>query len=79
MAVKPRRCEVCGGTIEEVRLELVPESRRCKKCSHEQGSDTLLRATTKATGKTGSLKSTGTDVESAEVVRRKLNPPGELS
>jgi hypothetical protein len=74
MAIKSRPCQRCGTINPEERLEIVPETRLCVKCSQETGGDTRLRVSTRRMGKAGSLKRTGTDIESVEIVRRRLPP-----
>ena len=75
MAVKPRQCERCQAMIPAGRLEVLPRTRLCVKCSRETGGDLRLRVITRRTGKAGSLKRTGTDIESVEWVRREVRPP----
>ena len=74
MAVKPRQCERCQAMISAGRLEALPMTRLCVKCSRETGGDLRLRVNTRRTGKTGSLKKTGVEVESVEWVRREVPP-----
>lgn len=77
MAVKPRQCERCQAMISAGRLEALPRTRICVKCSRETGGDLRLRVSTKRTGKAGSLKRTGTDIDSVEWVRREVRPLAE--
>jgi hypothetical protein len=72
MAMKPRPCQRCQVMIPLERLEALPKTRLCVKCSRETGGDLRLVVRTCRTGKAGSLKRTGTDIESVEIVRRPL-------
>jgi len=74
MAVKPRQCQRCQAMISAGRLEALPRTRLCVKCSRETGGDLRLRVSTKGQGKAGSLKKTGVDIESVEWVRREVPP-----
>ena len=77
MAVKPRQCQRCQAMIPVGRLEALPRTRLCVKCSRETGGDLRLRVNTKGQGKAGSLKKTGVDIESVEWVRREVPPQDE--
>jgi hypothetical protein len=54
------------------RLEALPQTRLCVKCSAETGGDVRLRITTRKQGKSGSLKSTGEVIDHVEWVRREI-------
>ena len=56
-----RSCRFCGAEIPPARLKALPDTLICVKCSERKGG---------STGKAGSLKRTGQDVE----VRRKPKP-----
>lgn len=36
-----RSCEMCGKTIPNERLEILPQTKRCVKCAEEHGSDVV--------------------------------------
>jgi len=56
MPTKERPCERCRAMIPAERLEALPETRLCVKCSQEIGSDFEVRAVPENLGKSGSLK-----------------------
>lgn len=56
MAVKPRPCQRCKAEIPVERLEVVPETRLCVKCSKELGGEFDVTAVPENLGKAGSLK-----------------------
>jgi hypothetical protein len=68
--IEGRACRYCGVEIPQARLKALPDTRICVKCSETKGGEYELEVTTNSTGKTGSLKRTGQDVE----IRRKLKP-----
>jgi hypothetical protein len=74
MSVKQRACQRCQKMISVGRLEVFPETRLCAECSQETGGDMKLRVTTRNTGKSGSLKQTGTDIDGVEWERRQVPP-----
>ena len=65
--IERRSCRFCGVEIPQARLKALPDTRICVKCSDGKGGEFELELTTNSTGKAGSLKRTGRDVE----VRRK--------
>jgi RNA polymerase-binding transcription factor DksA len=65
--IERRSCRFCGVEIPQARLKALPDTRICVKCSQSKGAEFELEVTTNSTGKAGSLKRTGQDVE----VRRK--------
>ncbi|MGZ5917781.1 MAG: TraR/DksA C4-type zinc finger protein [Methyloceanibacter sp.] len=65
--IERRSCRFCGVEIPQARLKALPDTRICVKCSESKGSEFELEVTTNSTGKAGSLKRTGQDVD----VRRK--------
>ena len=65
--IERRSCRFCGVEIPQVRLKALPDTRICLKCSESKGGEFELEVTTNSTGKAGSLKRTGQDVD----VRRK--------
>jgi len=70
MEANARTCRVCGVEIPATRLEAMPDTRVCVKCSDKMGGEFELEVTVSATGKAGSLKKTGQDVS----VKRKRRP-----
>ena len=65
-----RSCRFCAAEIPPARLKALPDTLICVKCSERKGGEFELEVTTSSTGKAGSLKRTGQDVE----VRRKPKP-----
>ena len=53
---KTRPCERCGEMIPAERVEALPETRLCIKCSREMGGEFQLIMTPENLGKSGSLK-----------------------
>lgn len=74
MAKRPRPCTRCGTMIPVERLEAVPLTRLCVQCSAETGGDVRMRVNIRKLRKPGSLKGTGTDIESVELIRRDVPP-----
>jgi len=68
--IEGRSCRYCGVEIPSARLKALPDTRICVKCSEAKGGEYELEVTTNSTGKAGSLKRTGQDLD----VRRKLKP-----
>jgi hypothetical protein len=68
--IEGRSCRYCGAEIPHARLKALPDTRIYVKCSEAKGGEYELEVTTNSTGKAGSLKRTGQDVD----VRRKLKP-----
>lgn len=56
MALKSRPCQRCKVEIPVERLEVVPETRLCVKCSQDVGGEFEIRAVSENLAKTGSLK-----------------------
>jgi hypothetical protein len=80
MALKPRPCQRCKEMIPVERLEILPQTRLCVRCSEAVGGDLRLKVRTKAQGKAGSLKKTGReDIEAVEWVRKRLPREDELT
>ena len=63
-------CRVCGVEIPKERLEVIPDTRVCVKCSAKIGGEFELKVTVNSTAKAGSLKKTGQEVS----VKRQLRP-----
>ena len=70
MSSSKRDCRVCGKAIPEARLEAIPETLVCVRCSEKIGGEFELEVKVSSTGKAGSLKKTGQDV----AVARKRRP-----
>ena len=62
-----RYCRKCGVEIPVARIKAIPDTLVCVKCSERIGGEFELEVTTSSTGKAGSLKKTGQQVE----IRRK--------
>ena len=73
MGVRSRGCERCKGPISPERLEAMPETRLCLKCSEEVGSDFKLSASNENLAKTNSLKKNygGVNIQKK---RRRIEP-----
>ncbi|HEV3020823.1 MAG TPA: TraR/DksA C4-type zinc finger protein [Pirellulales bacterium] len=56
MAIKPRPCKRCKAEISAERLEAVPGTVLCVKCSQEVGGEWEYSFKEVNTGKAGSLK-----------------------
>jgi hypothetical protein len=74
MARKPRPCQRCKAEIPLERIEALPETRLCVRCSEEVGGDFERVAVVRNQGKAGSLKHTGTDITEIKKVRRRIEP-----
>ena len=73
MAMRPRPCERCGTEIPAERIEVMPETRICVKCSHEVGGEFVRKVRAVNTAKAGSLKRNYSNYE-MKLVRKKLEP-----
>jgi hypothetical protein len=62
VAAEVRYCRICEDEIPRARLEALPDTRVCIKCSEKIGGEFELEVTISRTGKAGSLKKTGVDV-----------------
>ena len=56
MAVTSRPCQRCNALIPIERIEALPETPLCLKCSQEVGGDFEVVVTSENLAKTGSLK-----------------------
>ena len=56
MSTKKRFCQRCGVEIPAERIEALPETRVCIKCSEAIGGEFELRISRENLGKAGSLK-----------------------
>jgi hypothetical protein len=63
MDTEVRHCRVCGIEIPQARLRALPDTSVCVKCSNSIGGEFELEVTISNTGKAGSLKKTGQQVE----------------
>ena len=70
METEARRCRRCGVEIPRERLEVIPDTLICVKCSQKIGGEFELRVRVGGTGKAGSLKITGQEVS----VKRQRRP-----
>jgi hypothetical protein len=55
-------CRICEVEIPVERLELMPDTLVCVKCSQKIGGEFELKVMIGGTGKVGSLKITGQEV-----------------
>ncbi len=56
MANGPQLCARCGEEIPAERIEAIPETRVCVRCSAEMGGEFVVYAEAERTSKEGSLK-----------------------
>jgi hypothetical protein len=61
--IEPRSCRLCGKLIPPGRLKAMPETMLCVGCSERTGGEFELEVTISSTGKAGSLKKTGEEVQ----------------
>ncbi len=71
METKAKLCRICGTEIPPERLEVIPDTLLCVKCSQKIGGEFELKVRVGGTGKPGSLKITGQEV-SVQRQRRKF-------
>jgi hypothetical protein len=71
--VKPRPCQRCGIQIPLERLEALPETRLCVKCSQEVGGEFDMIAVPVNLAKSGSLKKNYGGI-TIEKRRRRIEP-----
>jgi hypothetical protein len=62
MQTEGKRCSRCGAEIPPERLQVIPDTVVCVKCSQKIGGEFELKVRVGGTGKAGSLKITGQDV-----------------
>lgn len=67
---KTRPCERCGIPIPAERIEALPETRVCVKCSEVMGGEFEIRLVPVNIGKQGSLKKNYGDY----TIRRRRKP-----
>lgn len=70
METEVKHCRICGAEIQRERLEAIPDTRVCVKCSQKIGGEFELKVRVGGTGKPGSLKITGQEVS----VKRQPKP-----
>ncbi len=70
MSTEVKQCRICGVQIPKARLEAIPDTLVCVECSEKIGGEFELEVTISDTGKAGSLKKTGEQVE----IKRKRKP-----
>ncbi len=70
MEKEGKRCARCGAEIPQERLEVIPDTLVCVKCSQKIGGEFELRVRVGGTGKAGSLKITGQEVS----IKRQRRP-----
>ena len=73
---KSRPCQRCRAEIPAERIETLPETRLCIKCSQEVGSDFISVMSQESLGKAGSLKKNYGGVHVVKH-RRRIIPKGE--
>ena len=56
MATRTRPCQRCGQEIPAERIEVLPDTRLCLKCSQDMGGEFELTITPENLAKAGSLK-----------------------
>jgi hypothetical protein len=61
--VDVKRCRMCGAEIPAERLAVIQDTLVCVKCSQEIGGEFELEVRMGATGKAGSLKKTGQELQ----------------
>jgi hypothetical protein len=62
METETRHCRICSIEIPKERLEIIPDTLVCVKCSAKIGGEFELKVTLGSTGKAGSLKKTGQEL-----------------
>jgi hypothetical protein len=76
MECQPRPCARCGEDIPAERVEALPETRVCVRCSKEMGGEFVVLVTAERTSKEGSLKKNYGGY-STRKVRKPIKPRGE--
>ena len=75
MTSKRRFCQVCRAEIPAERIEALPETRLCIRCSEKKGGDFVVSVVPENLGKQGSLKKNYGGVQISKR-RRWLEPEG---
>jgi hypothetical protein len=68
-----RYCQRCTAEIPAERIEALPETVICVRCSSAIGGEFILKAVAESTGKAGSLKKNYGSY-SLNKVRRRIEP-----
>jgi hypothetical protein len=76
MTTKPRPCKRCREEIPSERLEAMPGTSLCVRCSKEVGGEWQYSFTPENTGKAGSLKKNYGSIK-LEKRRKRIEPPKE--
>jgi hypothetical protein len=74
METETRYCRLCGEEIPKERVEMIPGTLVCVKCSQKIGGEFKLKVRFGSSGKAGSLKKTGQEL-SVELVEKELKWP----
>ncbi len=70
METNAKYCRICGAEIPPERLEVIPDTLVCVRCSRKMGGEFELKVRFGGTGKAGSLKITGQEVS----IKRQRRP-----
>jgi hypothetical protein len=70
MSGEARPCQRCQQPIPAERLEALPDTRLCVKCSETVGGEYIVRVSSERTSKPGSLKLNYGGVKITKVRRR---------
>ncbi|HEV3145834.1 MAG TPA: hypothetical protein VGZ47_18235 [Gemmataceae bacterium] len=73
MSRVPRRCVRCDAAIPAERVEILPDTQICVKCSEEIGGEFIMVARPENIGKPGSLKKNYGSLRIKKI--RKVIPP----
>jgi hypothetical protein len=73
MTSKRRFCQVCQAEIPAERIDALPETRLCIRCSQKKGGDFVISMVPENLGKPGSLKKNYGGVHISKR-RRRLEP-----
>jgi hypothetical protein len=76
MGIRSRPCARCRAMIPVERIEALPETRLCLRCSQEVGGDFQVTISSENLAKTGSLKK-NYGGWSVRKTRREIRPKGE--
>jgi len=76
MECQPRPCARCGEDVPAERVEALPETRVCVRCSKEMGGEFVVVVLPERTSKEGSLKKNYGGY-STRKVRKPIKPRGE--
>lgn len=73
MSIESRFCQRCGVEIPAERMEALPETQVCVKCSQAIGGEFEMRVVPENLGKSGSLKK-NYGSWTIQKVRRRIRP-----